>query len=74
MARIVVELTNSCNLRCRHCYDPRHAGTAELTLDIIDKLLLEGKHCNIDHLSFTGGEPTMHREFEEVVKENISLK
>ena len=68
MARIVVELTNSCNLRCRHCYDPRHAGTAELSLDIIDKLLREGKQCSIDHLSFTGGEPTMHREFEEVVK------
>src|SRR5262245_60824555 len=68
MARIVVELTNRCNLRCRHCYDPRHAGTAELSLDIIDKLLREGKQCNIDHLSFSGGEPTMHREFDEVVR------
>ncbi len=68
MARIVVELTNRCNLRCLHCYDERHAATGDLPLDIIDHVLREGKSCGIDHLSFTGGEPTMHRQFEDVVR------
>jgi MoaA/NifB/PqqE/SkfB family radical SAM enzyme len=29
--------------------------------------LREGKQCNVDHLSFTGGEPTLHPKFSEIV-------
>ena len=68
MSRLVVELTNRCNLRCLHCYGERHAATGELSLDILDKVLREGKDSGIEHLSFTGGEPTMHRQFGEVVR------
>jgi MoaA/NifB/PqqE/SkfB family radical SAM enzyme len=68
MARLVIELTNRCNLRCQHCYDERHAGTGELPLAILDQVLRQGKDCGIDHLAFTGGEPTLHRHFAEVVQ------
>lgn len=68
MSRLVVELTNRCNLRCGHCYGERHAGTGELPLDLLEKVLKQGKACGIDHLSFTGGEPTLHRAFAEIVR------
>ena len=68
MSRLVVELTNRCNLRCGHCYGERHAGTGELPLELLEKVLGEGKECGIDHLSFTGGEPTLHRAFAEIVR------
>jgi MoaA/NifB/PqqE/SkfB family radical SAM enzyme len=68
MARIVIELTNRCNLRCQHCFDERHAATGELPLALIDKVLREGKGCGIDHLAFTGGEPTLHRQFAAIVR------
>ncbi len=68
VSRLVVELTNRCNLRCQHCYGERHAATGELSLELLEKVLREGKDCGIDHLSFTGGEPTMHSQFEEVVR------
>jgi MoaA/NifB/PqqE/SkfB family radical SAM enzyme len=68
MARIVVELTNRCNLSCGHCYDERHAATGNLPLVVIDRVLDEGKQCGIDHLSFTGGEPTLHPQFDEIVR------
>jgi MoaA/NifB/PqqE/SkfB family radical SAM enzyme len=67
MARILIELTNRCNLRCQHCYDERHASSGDLPLAIIEKVLSEGKHCGIDHISFTGGEPTIHPYFPEIV-------
>ncbi len=67
MARIVIELTNSCNLSCGHCFDERHAATGDLSLDVLDNLLREGKSCGIDQLSFTGGEPTLHRRFRDIV-------
>ncbi len=68
MARIVIELTNRCNLTCGHCFDERHAATGDLPLEILDKLLREGKSCGIEQLSFTGGEPTIHRRFEEIIQ------
>ena len=68
VSRLVVELTNRCNLRCAHCYGERHAATGELSLELFEKVLREGKDCGIDHLSFTGGEPTMHALFSEIVR------
>lgn len=68
MARIIIELTNRCNLRCKHCFDERHAATSDLPLAILDKVLSEGQACGIDHISFTGGEPTIHRQFSEIVR------
>jgi MoaA/NifB/PqqE/SkfB family radical SAM enzyme len=68
VSRLVVELTNRCNLRCGHCYDERHAATGDLPSEVLDKVLAEGHECGIDHLSFTGGEPTIHPDFDGVVR------
>jgi pyruvate-formate lyase-activating enzyme len=69
MARIVIELTNRCNFRCLHCFPERHAATGDLPLAIIEKVLQEGRDCGIDHLAFTGGEPTIYRQFPEIIRE-----
>ena len=68
MPRIVIELTNRCNLSCGHCFDERHAATGDLPLEILDKVLREGKSCGIEQVSFTGGEPTIHRRFKEIIE------
>ena len=68
MSRIVIELTNRCNLSCGHCFDERHAATGDLSLAILEKVLREGKSCGIEQLSFTGGEPTIHRRFREIIE------
>jgi MoaA/NifB/PqqE/SkfB family radical SAM enzyme len=68
MKRMVIELTNRCNLSCKHCFDERHAATGCLPLEIVDRVLAEGMQCNVAHLSFTGGEPNLHPDFAEIVK------
>ena len=68
MSRIVMELTNRCNLKCHHCFGERHAGNGDLPFDIIEDLLQHGHACHVDHFSFTGGEPTLHRHFTEIVR------
>ena len=67
MPRIVIELTNRCNLSCGHCFDERHAATGDLSWGL-RKGLREGKGCGIEQLSFTGGEPTIHRRFKEIIQ------
>jgi MoaA/NifB/PqqE/SkfB family radical SAM enzyme len=54
-------------LSCGHCFDERHAATGDLPLEILQKVLRDGKSCGIEQMSFTGGEPTIHRRFEEII-------
>jgi MoaA/NifB/PqqE/SkfB family radical SAM enzyme len=68
MARIILELTNRCNLRCGHCFGERHAGTGDLPAAIVERVLSEARACGIDHICFTGGEPTLYRGFKSLVE------
>jgi len=68
MGKIVVELTNRCNLSCQHCFSGRHGGKDDLPLEILQNILDEAKPLGFDRLSFTGGDPTVHRQFIEVVR------
>ena len=68
MARLVMELTNRCNLRCHHCFTARHAATGELPFAIVEQVLRDGKACGIDQVCFTGGEPTLYRQFPALLR------
>ena len=66
--RLVMELTDRCNLRCRHCFDQRHAGTGDLPLRVIEGVLRDAPACGVSHVSFTGGEPTLHGDFDVIIR------
>ena len=58
--RITVELTNKCDLACKHCFSGRHGGHDELPLEILEDVLEDARSLNFKHLSFTGGEPSLY--------------
>jgi radical SAM protein with 4Fe4S-binding SPASM domain len=67
-ARVYFELTRRCNLACRTCFNDSHRLLAdELTtpeiLDALDQLDRLGTF----EIRFTGGEPTEHPDFREIV-------
>lgn len=68
MAKIVIELTNRCNLSCQHCFTGRHGGKDDLPLAVLKMVLAEAKALGFDHLSFTGGDPTVYRHFFEAIR------
>lgn len=63
-------LTNKCNLSCPHCYMYSGLSTEnELTTEEIIKLIKEYKeivHGNL--ITISGGEPTIHADFDLIVK------
>ncbi|WP_372720127.1 radical SAM protein [Novipirellula sp.] len=67
MPRIVIELTNRCNLSCQHCFSGRHGGNADLPLAILDHLLAEAGPLGFDFIAFTGGDPTVYRYFADAL-------
>lgn len=67
-ARVYFELTRRCNLACQTCFNNSHRPLHdELTtleiLDILDQLDQLGTF----EIRFTGGEPTTHPNFREIV-------
>lgn len=60
---VMLEITNHCNLWCRHCYISDRPPKGELTLDefkdIFDQLAAEGTLF----LTFSGGEPLTRQDF-----------
>lgn len=65
--RIALEITEHCNLRCRHCYGG-YGGKAPktLTLDFISSLMPELDKLNAHSVMLTGGEFFLHPNYKEI--------
>ena len=71
--RLSVELTNICNLHCSYCLRDEdalyHTRANFLPLDLLQKIVTGARESmNVTHVGFTGGEPTLHPEFEQIVE------
>ena len=71
-----IDLTNNCNHRCSFCYYAEHIGVNKDSLDtmVIKKTLQNARDLGTKGISFTGGgEPMIHKDYEEIVKYTKSL-
>lgn len=64
-----VEITGRCQLRCRHCFNRSGPDNRqELSLTMIVRLLDEMQSWGVDQIRLSGGEPTYHGQFRELVR------
>lgn len=67
-SKVYFELTRKCNLNCKYCYNrSTFAFSNELSKEKIFSLLNELREAGVFEVRFTGGEPTMHKYFWEIV-------
>lgn len=65
---LVVELTERCNLHCRHCiFGYRVGGSKQIPADRLQALLDEAAAMGARAVVLTGGEPTLHPAFSAAV-------
>lgn len=67
--RVCIELTNKCNLSCLHCHakaNEQRRGE-KLTTSEIMGLIDECASAGVFVLQLSGGEPTLHPEFEQIL-------
>ena len=70
--RLTVELTNICNLHCSYCLRDEdalyHTPANFMPIDLFARVAEAARdRMGVEHISFTGGEPTLHRQFAEIV-------
>jgi MoaA/NifB/PqqE/SkfB family radical SAM enzyme len=70
--RMSIELTNICNLHCSYCVrdedDLYHTAAKFFPAPLLRKIVSRAKVTyGMRHVSFTGGEVTIHPQFEEIV-------
>ena len=69
LREIDLNITNRCNLDCRHCAFASHIGdTNELSLATIRSIIEDASALGCKEIHLTGGEPTIHSEFEKVLE------
>ncbi|HEU0252720.1 MAG TPA: radical SAM protein, partial [Pyrinomonadaceae bacterium] len=71
--RLSVELANICNLHCSYCFradENLYSSHAEFfSIDLLRRIIDEARApANVTSISFTGGEPTLHPAFAEILK------
>ncbi|EKU98208.1 putative Fe-S oxidoreductase [Leptolyngbya sp. PCC 7375] len=67
-------ITFVCNLRCRHCYvgdnlAPQTHANLSLVLNMLQKCYCAGAR----KVTFLGGEPTLHPDYEKILLESIRI-
>ena len=72
-SRLKISITNVCNLNCKHCYLDEN-NYVFLDVNRIKDLLKQGKEIGVKIVDITGGEPTAHPKFIEIIDYAKKLK
>ena len=64
-------ITGRCNFNCLHCFNAadNSALMTELSLEDICSLLDQAKDCGITGIQLKGGEPMLHKNFLDIIRE-----
>ncbi len=65
---LIFQVTDSCNLNCRHCFNYQECSTAadELSLHEIEKITRQMGH--VKYLTLAGGEPMLRDDLAEIAE------
>lgn len=74
-----IDITNTCNLRCKHCYHPHHQNTGAIELadwfNVLDQYEAIVKRLRFrPYVIICGGEPFLSKHFEPVLQNLLSRK
>ena len=66
MSSIFFELTYRCNLKCIHCYNPKHMSDVEISFEKAKQIIDEAYDLGCISVTLSGGESTTYLKFLEL--------
>lgn len=67
MPDLSIDVTNSCNRDCIHCLRDKVEARRHFSLNLFKQIIDQACDCGIRHVSLTGGEPTLHPNWSELL-------
>lgn len=67
---ILISPTMKCNLKCEGCYAFSYSKDKDLSLEVIDKVILEAKEMGVAFFTVLGGEPFIRKDIFEIYKKH----
>lgn len=62
-------ITDWCNLNCSHCFiDARPSPVHHFSLEEVSSILADMRRLKASRVAFSGGEPTLHKDFVQILK------
>jgi MoaA/NifB/PqqE/SkfB family radical SAM enzyme len=62
-------ITDQCNLTCNHCFiDASPTAVHHFSCEEISSILADMRRLEVSRVSFSGGEPTLHEDFVQILK------
>lgn len=68
LTNLHIEITSMCNERCIHCYIPHDFKLNYIESDLFYAVLEQSKNMRLLHLTLSGGEPMLHKNFCDFLK------
>lgn len=68
LTNMLIEITSKCNERCLHCYIPHENKLSDIKPILFYDILNQCKDMRLLHITLSGGEPLMHKNFCDFIK------
>lgn len=70
---MLIQITNTCHMLCSHCMQRSDTTPMHMSMDIVDMCVKHAEELNVNAILISGGEPTEHPHFKEIVKKFIKF-
>lgn len=67
-SNLILQLSYECNLKCKHCFNPKNISYDRLSFDVAKKAIDEIDELNVAGVGLTGGECTIHPDFLKIAQ------
>lgn len=69
MEKLYLDITNKCNLNCKHCLNSASSiGKTQLGVSTINKIIQQAKLLHVKKIKLGGGEPLIHPDIIEILR------
>lgn len=68
LTNLHIEITSKCNEKCVHCYIPEDDRVSYIDSDLFYDVIEQCKNMRLLHLTISGGEPMLHKNFCDFLK------